>query len=235
MKDNRSTGIVIGIFTVVVLLVVFAFLALNGYIPGFSPKTSVAVAAITNTPDPCSQQGLQTEVPKLDEFTRQFDDTVIVSQNQSGDQLFPIITQLQSVLRSTQDYAAPSCMGNLKQLQMSYMNTYIQAMIFFYQNYPSIATAQSLSNYAKAVSGTATPPAIVLALIGQGNQVSSTLNQGVAQAFSYRELYEAERARLLGVTLTPTLIPPVLPATNTPAPITPAAATPAPATATKKP
>jgi hypothetical protein len=227
MKDNRSTGIVIGIFTVVVLLVLFAALALNGYIPGFGPKT-VSVAGVTTTADPCSQASLQVAVPQVDELTRQYDDTVTIAETLPGDQLVPIVTQLQTVRRNAEDLNVPSCMQNLKQLQLSYMNTYIQAMLFFGQNYSGIATASALNNYAQAVSGTQTPSPIILAYISQGNQLSSALNQGIAQAKAYRGLYEAERARLLGVTLTPTLIQPPPPAANTPA----VGATPAP---TKKP
>jgi hypothetical protein len=205
MKKNRLVGIIIGVFTVVVILVLIVSFALNAAAPGLTSPiaSSTSRPASTNTPDPCSPQNLQVSVPDLDKLMRQFDDSIQIAQNTPGDQLVPIITDLQAVRRSSQDFTAPDCMENLKQLQLSYMNTYINTLLALYNNYSDMATAKPYVAIATAYSATATPPPVVLQYLALFNQDAVMINQGISQANGYHNQYEAEKARLMGVTLTP--------------------------------
>jgi len=205
MKKNRLAGIIIGVFTVVVILVLIVSFALNSTSPGLnSPAaTRTSQPALTNTPDPCGPQSLQASVPGLDKLMRQFDDSIQIAQNTPGNQLVPIITDLQAVRRSSQDFAAPNCMENLKQLQLSYMNTYINTLLALYNNYSDMATAKPYVAIATAYSATATPPAVVLQYLALFNQDAVMINQGISQANGYHNQYEAEKARLMGVTQPP--------------------------------
>ena len=205
MKKNRLVGIIIGVFTVVVILVLIVSFALNAAAPGLNSPVATATSrpALTNTPDPCAPQNLQVTVPALDKLMRQFDDSIQIAQNTPGDQLVSIITDLQAVRRSSQDFTAPDCMENLKQLQLSYMNTYINTLLALYNNYSDMATAKPYVAIATAYSATATPPPVVLRYLALFNQDAVMINQGIVQANGYHNQYEAEKARLMGVTLTP--------------------------------
>ncbi len=219
MKKNRLVGIIIGVFTVVVILVLIVSFALNAAAPGLTSPiaTGTSQTTLTNTPDPCSPQNLQVAVPDLDKLMRQFDDSIQIAQNTPGDQLVPIITDLQAVRRSSQDFTAPSCMGNLRDLQVRYMNTYIETLLALYNNYSDMATAKSaiataepIIARATAYSATETPPAVIKQYLAQADQEAALfsqdaamINQGISQANRYHDQYEAEKARLLGVTLTP--------------------------------
>ena len=223
MKKNQVIGIVIGIFTVVVILVLIASFALSAAAPHLaSPSaTGTSLTGLTNTPDACAPQNLQTTVPDLDKLMRQFDDTIQIAQNTPGNQLVPIITLLQTTRRSSEDFTAPSCMDNLKQLQLSYMDTYISTLLALYNNYSDMATAKPYVAMATALSATATPPAAIRQYLALFNQDAVLINQGISQANGYHNQYEAEKARLLGVTLTPALGP-ILPVDTPAAVLTPA-------------
>jgi hypothetical protein len=205
MKKNRLVGIIIGVFTVIVILVLIVSFALNAAAPGLTSPvaSSTSRPASTNTPDPCSPQNLQVSVPDLDKLMRQFDDSIQIAQNTPGDQLVPIITDLQTVRRNSQDFTAPGCMENLHQLQLSYMNTYINTLLALYNNYSDMATAKPYVAIATAYSATATPPPVVLQYLALFNRDAVMINQGISQANGYHNQYEAEKARLMGVTLTP--------------------------------
>ena len=239
MKKNRLVGIIIGVFTVVVILVLIVSFALNAAAPGLTSPiaTGTSRSAFTDTPDPCTPQNLQVSVPDLDKLTRQFDDSIQIAQNTPGDQLVPIITDLQAVRRSSQDFTAPGCLENLQQLQLRYMNTYIATLLTLYNNYSDMATAKSaiataepIMARATAYSATETPPAAIKQYLSQADQEvalfsqdAAMINQGISQANHYHDQYEAEKARLLGVTLTPSpsQISPVDTATAVETPSTP--------------
>lgn len=219
MKKNHLVGIISGVLSVVLIpiLLVSCSPALN------TPQaTSPSQTQVSNTPEPCAPQNVTATVTDLDKLMRQFDDSIQIAANTPGDQLVPIITQLQAARRSTEDFTAPSCMDNLKNLQLNYMNTYINTLLALYNNNADMATARPAIGIATniAAAGTTTPPAVVLQYLALFDQDAGMINQGINQANAYHNQYEAEKARLEGVTLTPTPVQLVPPA-NTPAAATP--------------
>jgi len=218
MKKNNPVGIISGILSVALIpmLLVACSPATS------SPQaTSPSQPQASNTPDPCAPQNVTATVTDLDKLTRQFDDSIQIAANTPGDQLVPIITQLQAIRRSTEDFTAPGCMDNLKSLQLNYMNTYINTLLALYNNYADMATAKPYIGIATAYAGTATPPVAVKNYLALFDQDAGMINQGINQANAYHNQYEAEKARLEGVTLTPTpvqLVPASTPAAATPTP-----------------
>ncbi|HUH96979.1 MAG TPA: hypothetical protein VLZ89_06455 [Anaerolineales bacterium] len=83
----------------------------------------------TPTPDPCAKENLPAQIQKMDELTRQFDDGTAIVDNLlqgssvSADQLASYISQLQGMRRNAEDENVPSCLQNLKDLQLAHMNT----------------------------------------------------------------------------------------------------------------
>jgi TolA-binding protein len=96
-------------------------------------QTSVSAPAMTSTPDPCAKANLPPEIQKVDELTRQFDDaSAIVSNMLSSitvDQLGSDIATLQQMRRAAEDETVPSCLTNLKDLQLAHMNTVIDTLL----------------------------------------------------------------------------------------------------------
>jgi len=88
---------------------------------------------ITSTPDPCAKENLPAQIQKLDDLTRQFDDASAIVSNMlssiTADQLGSDIATLQSIRRGAEDQNVPSCLTNLKDLQLAHMNTVIDTLL----------------------------------------------------------------------------------------------------------
>jgi hypothetical protein len=179
MKNTGSRTITFVIFSFIAIVVIVV--SLFGAVRYISPEstqipTSTLLPVLTSTPDFCSQEGLQLLVTDFNRKAREFDDLSILANNTPREQLVPIISQLQEVRRSSEDYGVPPCMATLKEYQLAYMNVYINTLLALYSSLTSELTEEDVL------------------LINQGLQIS----------MQYHDQYAIEMARLLGVTLEPT-------------------------------
>ena len=194
MKNKRAVSIAVILFSIIVIIILVVSLVLTVGVGLFvsrpasiSTPTSTLLSAsangpnITATPDACAPGNVQATTQNFNKLTRQFDDIAQVALNTPGNQLAPLVTQLQDVRRNAEDLDAPPCVETLKQYQLNYMNTYINTLLALYSAYPSL-------------SSTNTPQDIV-------KQDVAVINQGMAQGNQYHKQYEVELANLLGITL----------------------------------
>ena len=145
--------------------------------------SSEAVATIAVTPDPCAQANLPAEIAKVDKHMREFDDYSTLASNTPNTQLLSLIPQMQQIRRDAEELEVPACLTTLKQIEIDDMNTVLQILIVFVNQ---------------------TDPKKIDV---------DTINAGISQARILHAQYDLEKARLLGITLTPP--PPPLP-TSTP-------------------
>lgn len=99
-----------------------------------SLQTALPVApesTSTSTPDPCAPENIATEIEGVHRFMREFDDASLLASNTPLDQLNPSIANLQRIRRDAEDQPVPSCLTNLKLLQLAHMNTVINTMLGF--------------------------------------------------------------------------------------------------------
>ena len=190
MKNKRTVSIVAILFSIIVIIILVVSLVLTvgvGLFVSRPASASTPLSASTNRPnitatlDACAPGNVQTATQNFNKLTRQFDDIAQVALNTPGNQLAPLVTQLQDVRRSAEDFDAPPCLQTLKQYQLNYMNTYINTLLALYSAYP-------------VLSSTTTPQDIV-------KQDVAAINQGMAQGNQYHKQYEVELANLLGITL----------------------------------
>ncbi len=134
MKTIRS--FLLALTAMIFLLTACGKVSVAAPTPTKSTAATLAVTnspGITSTPDPCSQANLPVQVQKLDELTRQFDDASAIVSNMlssiSVDQLGSDIATLQSIRRAAEDQNVPSCLTNLKDLQLGHMNTVIDTLL----------------------------------------------------------------------------------------------------------
>jgi hypothetical protein len=188
MKKNRPTAILIAVFSIIIIVVLVASFALNTLVTATPAAPAPTIAntvppTATNTLDPCSQGNIRATVVDFDKISREFDDAFVLAQNTPAAQLAGNISEMQRVRRNAQDYAVPSCLGALKEYQLDFMNTAIDASLVLY------------SKFSGDPSKTMTQD--------QANAVIAQVNQDMAQAVDYSNKYRIEMARLLGITLTP--------------------------------
>ena len=142
--------------------------------------TSVAIA----TSDPCSKENLPSEVAKINDLMREFDDGSRLASSTPQTQLVQVIPPLQEVRRRAEAQKVPQCLITLKTLQINHMNTVIEILMAF-----------------------------------MGNAQNANVKEGIAQARELHMQYDAEIARLLGLTLVPApTFAPETPDANVPQP-----------------
>ncbi len=190
MKNKRTIPMAAIVLTIFVIIILVVSLVLSvGASLLISKATPAPLAANTNvpvvsrTPNPCLPENMVATTQDFNKLMRQFDDIARVAQNTPGNQLAPLLTQLQDVRRNSEDYAAPACLLTLKEAGLNYMNTFINTLLTLYAAYPVIATPGNPADVIK--------------------QDMAIINQGMAQSGSYHQQYEVELARLLGITLIP--------------------------------
>lgn len=192
MNNNRSTlttGLII--FAGIVVVVALTLLVNSVAVKKNDPApTNTSLPLPTFTPDACSPENVKPIVLEINRHARAFDDLSVLAQNTPRENLVPIISQLQDIRREAEDFAGPVCVAKLQEYQLSYMNTFINTLVGLY----SSLTVELTENDVNMI------------------------NQGMAQAVQYHNQYLIEMARLLGVTLAPTVTAPpaVVPATATP-------------------
>jgi hypothetical protein len=98
-----------------------------------APGAPLPTAMIVPTPaaDPCAPANLPAEVQRLNALTQQFDDAAAIARNSKQEQIAPDIAALQSVRRDASQLSVPPCLSRLKDVQLVYMNTFIQTLLGF--------------------------------------------------------------------------------------------------------
>ena len=111
------------------LLVLSSILLLTAC--GLKAPTATPTPAVSPTPDPCSPDRIKMNASRVHELTRAFDDTYQLASSLPRSQVAPQISKLQDIRRVAQDQAVPTCLVQLKKLQLDEMNTAIQAFLAF--------------------------------------------------------------------------------------------------------
>lgn len=97
-----------------------------------SPKaTEIPMASATA--DPCSPANILPEVAKVNSLMREFDDAAQLASVAALNQMPTVIPPLQDIRRDAQDQQVPSCLVNLKTLQLQHMNAVINTFMLFMQ------------------------------------------------------------------------------------------------------
>lgn len=93
-----------------------------------------AIANPTPTLDPCSEAALPGEIEKVNDLMREFDDYSRLASSTPQEQLVQVIPSLQEVRRRAESQEVPVCLQELKNLQISHMNTVIEILMVFMSN-----------------------------------------------------------------------------------------------------
>jgi hypothetical protein len=89
----------------------------------------MSIATASPTIDPCVEPYLQVLVKNVNDHMREFDDASTLAASLTNDKLPPAISELQRIRRAAQDERVPSCLGQLKDLQVGHMNTVINTLL----------------------------------------------------------------------------------------------------------
>ncbi len=86
---------------------------------------------VTNTPNPCAPENIETEVQKAHKYMREFDDASALAASRPKEQFSEAIAELQRIRRDAEDLPTPPCLANLKTYEISHMNAVINTLIAF--------------------------------------------------------------------------------------------------------
>jgi hypothetical protein len=121
----------VGFYRIAMKNLLIALLLLISLVACGSPGEETATESASQTPDPCAEANLPAEVDKVHKITREFDDYSALASNTPQSQLVQVIPELQRVLRDAEDQPVPSCLSDLKALQIRHMNTVVQTLLLF--------------------------------------------------------------------------------------------------------
>ncbi len=82
-----------------------------------STDATVSTVEPTATSDPCSMPQLETEVQKVHNHMREFDDASALASSLPRDQLSPAVANLQRIRREAEDEEIPGCLTNLRKFK----------------------------------------------------------------------------------------------------------------------
>jgi hypothetical protein len=185
------------ISTLAIVAIVVSVLPSLGLFPtATATPRNTSTPSVTATLNVCSPENVQPVALQFDGFSREFNDILEIAQNTDRTQLGPYIDELQTIRRNSEDFALPICLFTLRDLQLSYMNTFIQTILFLYG-------PDGGGSCVQTNQGIQCPEAVL-----------QLINQGMSQGFQLREQYWDELARVLGVTRVPS--PTVPSGTETP-------------------
>jgi hypothetical protein len=142
MQNQRHT------LTLIVLVVALLLAACGQSTPIATPSTVPVMPSttvtLTSTPDPCSPENVSALMQPVNRQMREFDDASALSASTSREQLKPSIADLQRIRRAAEDINVPGCLQSLKELQLAYMNTFIQTLLAFMGGADQVAVNQGL-------------------------------------------------------------------------------------------
>ena len=117
-------------FATTILAVLLAALVLAAC-GGQATPAATELPSASPTIDVCGPENIKGAAGAVNEFMRRFDDESVLSSNVPRSQLAPHISALQTIRRGAQDQRVPSCLTQLKQLQLIHMNTVINTLLAF--------------------------------------------------------------------------------------------------------
>ncbi len=112
-------------YSVFVILLVTA-----GVLIACQPITASEPTA-TFTPNPCAPANIGVQVDKVHAIMREFYDASALASETPTNQLATVIPSLQEIRRRSQDLVVPTCLTQLKSLQIDYMNAVIDTLMVF--------------------------------------------------------------------------------------------------------
>lgn len=132
MKKNAALIVIIIILSLILVLsLVFGAGGIPNVPKAASPTTTIFVptntASLTFTPDPCAPENISAQVARVHLLMREFDDTSLLAQTtllQSS--TVGLVQDLQRIKRVAEDQVVPSCLADLKQYELVYMNSMIE-------------------------------------------------------------------------------------------------------------
>jgi hypothetical protein len=98
----------------------------------------------TAVPDPCASENIEGTAGAINSLMQQFDDESALASNVTRSQLAARIAALQSIRRQAQDHDAPTCVAQLKQLQLIHMDSVIETMLAFMSRGDQAAVARGI-------------------------------------------------------------------------------------------
>lgn len=201
MNKNRPFPWIWAVISVVAIAaIVVSVLPISGLLPAAPTATprDTGIPTTTATPDVCAPANVQPVALEFNGFAREFDDYRAIAENTPSQDLAEPIANLQRIRREAEDFEIPICLVSLRELQLSYMNTFIDALITLY-SFNTDSQQLTQQQYNELFT-----------------QMSVTVNQQISLAFQYYDQYLDEMARIMGVTRVPS--PTVAASTETPAP-----------------
>lgn len=178
---NRNRSVAVGVIALSILgIVVIVASLLNIRPPGLPPTPTTTPSP---TPDPCGPGNIERTIMEFDKLSREFNDAFVLAQNTPAVQLAPGITEMQRIRRSAEDYSVPTCLEDLKNYQLGFMNTAIGATMVLFSSFSGDAS-QAMTQE-------------------QVESIIKLVNQRMYEASQFSVQYTTEMAGLLGVTLTP--------------------------------
>lgn len=173
------------IISVVALVAILATFLPNLIAPAApTPATPAPTStlAASPTPDECAPANVQGAANEFNAISREFDDYSVIAQNTPRQDLAEPIAEMQRIRRTSEAFVVPGCLAALKDLQLAYMNAFIDTLVALYS---------TLTNPNEELT--------------EGDVAN--INQGMGLALQYHEQYLDELARVLGVTRVPTETP----------------------------
>ncbi|HSM72953.1 MAG TPA: hypothetical protein VK851_15555 [Anaerolineales bacterium] len=111
----------------------------------FMTDTVEPTTTISPTPDPCSPELIEAEVQKVHNHMREFDDAAILASNLPMQELSAPIANLQRIRREAEDESVPSCLTDLKNYQITHMNSVIGTLVAFLGGADEATLAQNIT------------------------------------------------------------------------------------------
>lgn len=136
----------------------------------------------STTPDPCLSPLIEETAQQVQRHMREFDDASTLASNVPQSQLSDSIADLQRIRREADDEPIPPCLTNLKNYQISHMNSVIETLLAFMR-----------ATDARAID------CVDIA----SNTEEEAVCQNIANARQQHDQYLVELARILGMTVMP--------------------------------
>jgi hypothetical protein len=111
----------------------------------FMTATAQPTVTQSPTPDLCTSEHIEAEVQKVHNHMREFDDAAILASNLPMQELSDPIANLQRIRREAEDETIPSCLTNLKNYQISHMNSVIGTLVAFLSGADEATLAQNIA------------------------------------------------------------------------------------------